>query len=363
MISRPVSPANFASSFFQARFRVPLEEPASAGDQQPGRARVGIAAQEVPPAGAATPRRTRRCSRQCRRSRSRRSRPCRRCRRGSRARLVPARERVVQHLRRAARGVPFAPGLRVVPDLLLLLGVHADDRVPGGLAVTGLGGDVAELGVPVRVVGALRSSWRWLQAEALGAQQLVRRVRATPGGPGGPARPPASASDLMVHRSGDIGYPAGRVGDQAPAARGAARDRYRRAASRPPPGRRARPGGSCRSPAPGLPATPCPHGPRQPRGHQPDPAMTQRPRLSTQHQPPLPLIRCGKTDPNFAASISRVTTKSPIAHSMPAHSKTTSYISTRTWNHHGGASLWPGPRRLSTRRFPWPRLVPFPGRR
>jgi hypothetical protein len=50
---------------------------------------------------------------------------------------------------------PLPAGLAVVADLLAFLGVHADHRLPRVPVLRGLRGDVAELGVPVRVLPAL----------------------------------------------------------------------------------------------------------------------------------------------------------------------------------------------------------------
>src|ERR1035441_6720307 len=70
--------------------------------------------------------------------------------------LGPAREVVVQDLRRLPSAGPFPAAAGEVPDELLLLGVHADHGLPGGGEPGGALADVAELRVPVRVRGALR---------------------------------------------------------------------------------------------------------------------------------------------------------------------------------------------------------------
>jgi hypothetical protein len=99
--------------------------------------------------------------------------------------------------------------------------VHADHRVAGGLVIRDPPADVAELRVPVRVLGALdslgvacrlnpfsRSRSPTVSAEALcpWAVSSAASVRV----------------DFAVHRSGDIGSPAPSA-PPAPAAQGAAR--------------------------------------------------------------------------------------------------------------------------------------------
>ena len=77
---------------------------------------------------------------------------------------------------------------------------------PACLVVLGLLVDVAELGVPVRVLLALDGLGVGLQAEALLAQQVADRVRADPV----PLAVSSAARlrvDFVVHRSGDIGSP------------------------------------------------------------------------------------------------------------------------------------------------------------
>ena len=80
-------------------------------------------------------------------------------------------------LLRLALGPPGPPGLLELAHLLLLLRIHADHRVPGGQELLSLGADVAELGVPVRVLGALQGLHVRLQAEPLILQQPRHRRR------------------------------------------------------------------------------------------------------------------------------------------------------------------------------------------
>ena len=76
-------------------------------------------------------------------------------------------EAVVADLHRVALGPPLPARLRVLADLLLLLGVHADHRLPGGQVLPGLAGEVPELGVPVRVPPALGDLGVSLRGEPL----------------------------------------------------------------------------------------------------------------------------------------------------------------------------------------------------
>ncbi len=69
-------------------------------------------------------------------------------------------EVMVADRHRIPPGPPLLPGLGVLADLLLLLGIHADHRLPGGQALPGLRGDVAELSIAVGVLASPRSSWR-----------------------------------------------------------------------------------------------------------------------------------------------------------------------------------------------------------
>ena len=78
---------------------------------------------------------------------------------------------------------------------------------PAAWMVLGLLVEVAELGVAVRVLGALDGLGVALQAEALLAQQVADGVGATPCALAGSARRPACRVDFVVHRSGDIGSP------------------------------------------------------------------------------------------------------------------------------------------------------------
>ena len=100
---------------------------------------------------------------------------------------------------RAALRPPLGAAVGEVADLLLLLGVDRDDRLAGVQELARLPRDVAELGVPVRVLPALGDLGVALQAVALGLQQPRRRRRRAPvpglrqrarQGPGRQARPP-----------------------------------------------------------------------------------------------------------------------------------------------------------------------------
>jgi hypothetical protein len=72
--------------------------------------------------------------------------------------------------------LPLAPAVLEVPDQLLLLGVDRDDRHTALDAVLGLGVDVLELRVAIRVLRALDGLVRRLQAVPVLAQQLGDRL-------------------------------------------------------------------------------------------------------------------------------------------------------------------------------------------
>jgi hypothetical protein len=69
-----------------------------------------------------------------------------------------------------AGGLPLPAAVGETPDQLLLLGIHTHHRLPGGEMRLGLLVEVAELGVPVGVPGALQGLDRALQPVALLAQ-------------------------------------------------------------------------------------------------------------------------------------------------------------------------------------------------
>jgi hypothetical protein len=190
---------------------------------------------------------------------------------------------------RLALGRPLAPRVLELPDDLLLFRVHAGHRVSTDLMTLNLIIDVPELCIPVRVLRALQDLDVALQRETLGVQQVrhgARRHRPTGSGQlrgqvtgrlGRPAQrrhriPPHVRLDQLQqrhHQPGiDIGQPrTAPAGPTHPATRlGTARQL-------------------------GSPGRHQIHtDPRRPR-HQADPAVTQRPRLSAQHQPTLPLVQ------------------------------------------------------------------------
>jgi hypothetical protein len=84
---------------------------------------------------------------------------------------------VVFHLDRLALGVPLPPGHGQPAELFPLCGVDADHRLAVGLVVLDLLVEVAELGVPVGVLGAFQRGGVGLQAEAVLSQQLADRGR------------------------------------------------------------------------------------------------------------------------------------------------------------------------------------------
>jgi hypothetical protein len=80
------------------------------------------------------------------------------------------------HLDRLAGRTPLPAGVAILADQLLLLGVHADHRVPARLVGLGVVVEVSELRIPVRVLGALDRLGVALQAETLLSQQVTDGV-------------------------------------------------------------------------------------------------------------------------------------------------------------------------------------------
>ena len=190
-------------------------------------------------------------------------------------------------------GPPLGPAVGEVADLLLLLGVHRHDWVPARQELAGPGGDVAELGVPVGVLGALGHLRVALQAVALGLQQprhrpvrrrvpgLRQRTRQVPGGQARPAqrrhRIPAGGRVHQRHqRRHQLLVGAGQL--------------LAAAAGRPHPRLR---------PAFRLPHSPA-HRVRVHPGrlrHRLDAAAAQPQRLRPEQEPPLPLIQVRAQQP------------------------------------------------------------------
>ena len=288
MTCRPVSAAKAASSVFHSRVRYPLDPPPSAvisSRRAPGQAAcpalshqvadrghgerggvvvgahahpAGVAGNVVNPVG------------------------------GHLAQLLVD-EVMDVHVLRLALGLPFPAVLLEWPDVLLLLGVHADHRFAGVDVIGGLAVDVTELGITVGVPGPLQRLDVALQAEALLLQQRRHRRRRhlVPGRgqrsgqvAGRLGRPPQRRlripPRLRVHqRQQRVLQPRVSAGDPLAAAAGTARAAQRLAA-----------------------ALQLGHAPRHRhradirRGrHHLDPAVAQNPRLGAHHQPPLPLIQ------------------------------------------------------------------------
>jgi hypothetical protein len=82
---------------------------------------------------------------------------------------------VVFDLDRLTLGVPLPPGHGQPTELFALFGVHADDRLTVGLMVLDLVVEVAELGIPVGVLGAFQRLDVGLQAEPFPLQQSAHR--------------------------------------------------------------------------------------------------------------------------------------------------------------------------------------------
>ncbi len=196
---------------------------------------------------------------------------------------------------RVALRPPLPALLRILPDLLLLLGVHADHRVPRGQVLLRRAADVPELGVPVRVPFPLDRLGVALQAEPLLVQQLVHRVRGdrmpgsrqlagqVPGGLGSPPQRCHRIAPLVRLHQGQQRRDQPRIG---------VRQGLAAAALAAGPAQRLRPGLQLIN-AKGHRGLPDARGP----GHQPDPAMTQRAGLGAQQKPPLPLIQVREDRP------------------------------------------------------------------
>ena len=89
-------------------------------------------------------------------------------------------EGVATDLHRGPLRPPFPPRLRILPDLLFLLGVHADHRLPGRQVLLSLGGDIPEPGIPVRMPPPLHDLGVGLGGEPLLVPQPPRGLRAAP---------------------------------------------------------------------------------------------------------------------------------------------------------------------------------------
>ena len=72
---------------------------------------------------------------------------------------------VVFDLDGLALGAPLPPRHGQTPQLFALVGVHADHRLAVGLVVLDLFVEVAELGIPIGVLGAFERLDVGLQAE------------------------------------------------------------------------------------------------------------------------------------------------------------------------------------------------------
>ena len=261
-----------------------------AGDQQPGGAGVGVLPGQVPPAA----------------DRLHRQRggvpvgadvhepgvrlPRRRCRTGSRARRPCPGSHGSAPAPGSPAGRPFPAVLPVVPDLLLLLGVHADHRLPGSQVLFGLRGDVPELGVPLRVLpplgrlgvglhGCTRRARITRSTVDRAARVPLRRQLARPGAPRSASSTPAATADLPASQSRDQ-----RLQRAGSSPGSVSASRLRPAARTADP---ARPAGLPPTPAPPLPsATVCddapvsaataavPPSPGSPRPPSPAPAAS-----------------------------------------------------------------------------------------
>ena len=74
------------------------------------------------------------------------------------------------------RAAPLTPRVLVVPQELLLLRIHRDDRPSGDQRLAHFLVDEPKLRIPIRVIGAFRRFARRLQAKAHAAQHLRDRL-------------------------------------------------------------------------------------------------------------------------------------------------------------------------------------------
>ena len=199
-------------------------------------------------------------------------------------------EVMVADRHRIPPGPPLLPGLGVLADLLLLLGIHADHRLARGDMRLCLLADVAELSVAVGVLAALDRLGVGLQAVAIRVQQPRRRL---------PAAPVPLRGQLIRQVLQRLRRPHQRRLRIPPRAvfhqrqqRGL-QTRVRRSQRLAPPARTAHPAlrgalarGQLRGPVrdrlPGRPGHP---------GHRRDPAVPRGPRHRAQRQPPGLLIQ------------------------------------------------------------------------
>src|SRR6266699_2949530 len=144
--------------------------------------------------------------------------------------------------------------------------------------------------------------------------------------------------DLTVHRSGDIGSPRSSGSTRASSA-GTSPGSVSARRLRPPPARRARPSGSAPDSSSATPSDTVASRtsaaratsliPPWPSARASAPSSSRRCRSS----------RCGKSDPNFAASISRVTVTSPIPQQPARNQEATDYFLTNP-SHLDVTSVW-----------------------
>jgi hypothetical protein len=196
-----------------------------------------------------------------------------------------------------ARGPPFTAAVVVVTDQFLLLGVHADHRLPGVAEFPDLLVEIAELRIPVRDLVSLDGLGVALQAEALLPQQVSHRVSAgavaLPGELGRQRpqrlrRPPQRrhriTALIRLHQRQQR-RPQARVQVSkplaAPARLACPSQRLRAAVQLVDPQRHRGFPDPCRA------------------SHHPDPAMTQDPGLSPHQQPALPLIQMREDHPEL----------------------------------------------------------------
>jgi hypothetical protein len=211
--------------------------------------------------------------------------------------------------------LPLPPGVGEPADQLLVLGVHTDHRLGSSQVLAGLLVEVAELHMPVGMLGALLGLSGALQRVILPPQQPPDRVIADRM----PRAVSASANsrvDVQVHRNGLCGSPPVSGSTSSSSAWSSPGSR---SASRlgPPPGRRTRPRGSGGASSSRTPVYPVGRDsplrrairapPPRPRARAAAPASRRR-RFS---------VRCGATSSHSPASTASTSTPRRYRLGMP----------------------------------------------
>lgn len=213
--------------------------------------------------------------------------------------------------------MPLAPDDRVVAQRLLLLGIHADDRLPVGEVRRDLVVDVAELGVPVRMPApsvVLKAPCRE-KPSAFNSVATVSEATRCPWRVSSAAR---FRVDFTVHSSGDSGAPRW-SGSTSVSNAGTSPGSASPKGFRPAPGARTRPAGSSACSSSRFPrdtvdsATPAALAtmriPPWPRTRAAAPSVRRCWRSS----------RCGGNSPNASTSSAFAPSDTPAPYDPTAH--------------------------------------------